>query len=717
MNAKKIRIARKTTVAIVVTVVAWSLIFYMGVLDGFQHGYFCDAIDPSCITPEGFWDQLELSQTIKGSFEATNSHFRGIQLYLTNLAEGESGIVSVTLEDSQGQEVGRGFENLNEAVNDHWFSVFFSAKLNLGEQYNYTITVDGCKGSPCIPVVDGDYMGNYDDEGALLVDVGYAKPTFSFQERVLISLLLFSMWMYVVIVPNVHGRALKKTMRSITVALFMVLCMTWVFLFNSLDDDNVAFKTFDDFSQTLVTGMYHAEVEHGEGAKYGLGRYADYRGEIYAENASLLTDENWDKGYSRTEPKLLLGKAAFLMDVTSPGNYIRFANGDVFRIADRNVSEYDTTIVLETEAPLTPYKYGDIMDARFLDESGKELVYCSISPYMSQYGLQGRVFGYLARYIDEDLRSPIFGLCCAIMAAAVFVSISWLLCRKYNVIFAGCFYGVFFLSPWVINFSRNLYWVEFTWFVPMAIGLFCAWKISDRKYRICSYVAMYFSILCKNLCGYEYVTTVMLGAIAFLLVDLLVSILEKNSHMTKLLFRTTFIIGSAALLGFATALLLHAEIRGEGRLVDGLRSIIVNDVMRRTSGVNLNVASGFRGAELEALTASTWETLCKYFHFSTDVIIGMDKSQFILLCVIPLLIIGNDYRQGKRRVNDLAMYVVMLLVTLSWIVLARTHSYVHTHLNYVLWYFGFVQVCFYIIIGKFAELVKWKNRCGKAVES
>lgn len=25
------------------------------------------------------------------------------------------------------------------------------------------------------------------------------------------------------------------------------------------------------------------------------------------------------------------------------------------------------------------------------------------------------------------------------------------------------------------------------------------------------------------------------------------------------------------------------------------------------------------------------------------------------------------------------------------------HSYVHTHMNYVLWYFGFVQICIYIL--------------------
>ena len=47
------------------------------------------------------------------------------------------------------------------------------------------------------------------------------------------------------------------------------------------------------------------------------------------------------------------------------------------------------------------------------------------------------------------------------------------------------------------------------------------------------------------------------------------------------------------------------------------------------------------------------------------------------------------------------MFIVFLGTTLSWFILGKAHSYVHTHMNYVLWYFGFIQICLYIII-KFA---------------
>ena len=53
-------------------------------------------------------------------------------------------------------------------------------------------------------------------------------------------------------------------------------------------------------------------------------------------------------------------------------------------------------------------------------------------------------------------------------------------------------------------------------------------------------------------------------------------------------------------------------------------------------------------------------------------------------------------------------YTVSFLATISWFVLAKAHSYIHTHMNYVLWYFGFVQVCLYILI-----LLMQKNLCKK----
>ena len=257
-------------------------------------------------------------------------------------------------------------------------------------------------------------------------------------------------------------------------------------------------------------------------------------------------------------------------------------------------------------------------------------------------------------------------------------------------------------------FAQNLYWVEFTWFVPMAVGLYCTLNINNPKARYISYFLAFVSILIKCLCGYEYISAVMMGLITFMLTDLIGAILSRNKGKSILLFRTTFIMGLVALLGFLAAICMHAILRGNGNLLEGIITIFKSDVLRRTAGADLNQLS----ANLwDSMNASVWEVFCRYFHFDTDIIVGIPGKLFQVICIIPLGIFAYDFHNRKLELIEVTLYTVTFFTSISWIVLAKSHSYVHTFLNFVLWYFGFVQVCIYIIIKK----LKYQE-VGKKVE-
>ena len=166
-------------------------------------------------------------------------------------------------------------------------------------------------------------------------------------------------------------------------------------------------------------------------------------------------------------------------------------------------------------------------------------------------------------------------------------------------------------------------------------------------------------------------------------------------------------MGVLALVGFGVAICMHAFIRGEGSIWQGIQRIIEEDVLRRVGGGNLN---DFEPIYWSSLNASVWETLQKYFHFETDVIAGIDANQFLILCLLPVVIFIYDYVKNRLNIEDVVMYVVFFLTTISWFVLGKSHSYVHTFINYVLWYFGFVQCCLYIILKGFLEKVSNRKR-------
>ena len=104
-----------------------------------------------------------------------------------------------------------------------------------------------------------------------------------------------------------------------------------------------------------------------------------------------------------------------------------------------------------------------------------------------------------------------------------------------------------------------------------------------------------------------------------------------------------------------------------------------------------------------SMNASVWEVYSTYFHFSTEIITGVTGNLFPLLCIIPILIFVYEFIKGKKDYQDIFMYSFFFFASISWLCLAKSHSYIHTHMNYVMWYFGFVQVCFYVIVSRIID--------------
>ena len=690
----------------IATIILLAASIAIGPLDIFSHGYYYDEIN----IEEAYEDLGAPVELAKGEYEMhfspSRKHFAGFEILLTNQPSANSGFLYLDIENESGSRLERIKVDLSKIKNETWYKTYSNADLKKNQLYTLRFSVEkNSYAVPALVTIDADYLSSETIDGNIALVYAYRESTFNFPTKVLFILILFSFWLY--LTSSFYGKQNGRCLLS-TAALFifMACVLTWNYMFNSMDNTNTQFNNFQADSEALVTGPMYAELEGTGGLNgYGLGWYYNKFGSNYTNSMLPIDDENWSKGYSKTEPAIIINSNAYTRNCLIDLSEIRFENGDSFKVI--GIKDDGTNIVIKLYSPrlLNPDKYGSLQNAVFINSYGIENAASSLEAYTSQFGLQGKIFRWLVRYIPSSIGGGIdkLQLLCSVATAAVFVTITLLLAVKYNFVMAGTFYFVFWLSPWVVNFARNLYWVEFTWFIPMTIGLVCSLKLDNRRWRIGCYIATFFAIVGKCLCGYEYITSVMMGLILFLMVDFIVALFVHDKKQLYLCFRTIFILGIISLIGFGVAICIHAPLKAGGNLLDGIQAIIKNDVLRRTFGADLNDWA----ADLwPSFNASGWSVLCTYFKFSTNIITGINGNLFPILCCIPLIIFACDYKKNKLNIELVALYIVSFFTTISWLFLAKSHSYVHTHMNYVLWYFGFIQTCLYICINKLCEIYK-----------
>lgn len=663
----------------------------LGPLDIFKHGFYCDLPSYEEINEEDI-QYIDLAQQdYESEFMPIKKYFSGFGINLTNIQTESTGELCLSIYDVNRILLEEINVNLCDIKDKQWFFLYTNTELKKGDVYTLHISAKECQIAPYLQIVSPYCLTDENVSGNLLLGYAYAEPTFTLHQKVLICMLILSLWALICARLTDRKKYLKK-IRLAAIFLFFTAILSWNYMYNSMDNKNIIFGTLS--SDNLVLGMIEAQKDGISIDKdgYGLAIYEN-TSILYSDEMSYPGDNNWIDGYLRNEACICIPANGYTRNVARAGNFVKFSNGELLRIKNIVDDGKWLNVYLESDKFLRKSKYGKLSDIVFYDENYVQLENARFIKYGSQYGLQGKIFSKLGMYMS---RNSLYFLC-SLATAAVFSLIVILLYYRYNLLFSGCFFTVFFLSPWVITFASSLYWVEFTWFIPMAIGLFCAWRIADRKCRFFSYCTAYVAVTVKCLCGYEYISVIMMGMISFLLIDFVVAYIERKKGKQKLLLQTIFILGTVSLAGFVTAVCIHANLRGAGNILEGIKNIIMQDVLRRTNGSDLN---SFEEVYWESLNASVWEVCCKYFHFSTELITGIEGNLFPLLCIVPLGIFVFEYKKRMLNAEMVAMYVVFFFTCISWFVLAKSHSYIHTQLNYVLWYFGYIQVCIYIICNR-----------------
>jgi hypothetical protein len=330
--------------------------------------------------------------------------------------------------------------------------------------------------------------------------------------------------------------------------------------------------------------------------------------------------------------------------------------------------------------------------------------------YLSQVGLQGLVLNWVS---PGDQFYDLLRLITAMLTGAVLATAVFAARRAWGNRAAGVLFVLLALSFWTNGFGASTYWQLWTFLLPILVPLLMWPRLGDgRRKWLRGGALIAFLVFVKCLCGYEFISTLLLGVAAA------VGYHEFRGRIDRRLLGRLVLAMSAGLAGFLAALGLHVALL-MARIGDA--SAVKDRVLERTVSPD-----GIAGvlADARAEQDPLWGWLVQgdstiglwayqFVHYLTDPAIALPARPFAgfgptaytvpiwAFIAVFLLLAAQAYRGRQEDAavqRRLALAAGLgLLGALSWLVLAYGHMINHTHIDAIVFYLPFLPLVFGMI--------------------
>lgn len=316
----------------------------------------------------------------------------------------------------------------------------------------------------------------------------------------------------------------------------------------------------------------------------------------------------------------------------------------------------------------------------------------SFAHYKSAIGTQGFLYAWLYQTFNLKSLKPLY------MLNAIFNAFALIICAfLLGKIFGKSFCIIFFISLFaniVTKIGGSLYFSLAFWILP-AIIVFTLYILLAKNNKISKTmlaplcVTYMLTVSLRASMSYEFITSIILFSLSPFLVSMVYAMLSGTASNPPFLtislskaFKHSLGLFVLACMGFALTFIVHTYIRGGGDLWAGLLDIYHHDFLRRMMGGN---PKDFDPAYSNSLNANALEVIKIYL---TGNLIICNILVCFFICVIET---SKNYRSFY-----ISLILCFAMPALSWFVLGKSHSYIHTHFCFVLWYLGFWASIFYV---------------------
>jgi hypothetical protein len=331
----------------------------------------------------------------------------------------------------------------------------------------------------------------------------------------------------------------------------------------------------------------------------------------------------------------------------------------------------------------------------------------SYTAYESQSGGQGMLFGVLNALapLDPADRLAFFHGFTALLSAVFLALIFVWMYGEFGLLPAVTALVATAFSQWLTLFGRNLWWSLWAFYLPaIVVGRHLSRVDWTRGLRLRSFAAVVFAaVLVKCFFnGYEFIT----AALIMLAVPLVYYSVRHRQGRRRLLAGLSIAAAASAAAILLSAAVLCLQVSAvEGSFAKGAEHIVTT-LLRRSYGD----PSVFPADYAAGLTADPLDVVFtylrgiyldfNYYHRPASDWIANFVFQFryfylvILFAAATAILLLRPPSDRRTSAAVSAALWFSLLAPLSWFVLFKAHSYVHTFLDNIVWQMPFTLLGF-----------------------
>ena len=331
--------------------------------------------------------------------------------------------------------------------------------------------------------------------------------------------------------------------------------------------------------------------------------------------------------------------------------------------------------------------------------------------YMSQPGGQGIVFSLLDKFIplSPKIKLELFYVLTALLSAIALTYIIGWFYEEFGLLASTCVLGSAVLSYWLTGFGKNLWWCLWAFYLPMiaVLSFLKRHRVAENRQFIRFGILIFIAVSIKCFInGYEYMTTAL---VMMMTPCIYYAILDKWNIHQCLKCSLAAVTGSGVAI-FLSIIMLCFQIGAvKDGFMDGVAHVIYS-IGRRTYGN----AEDFPQKYAASLRAGTIDVVIAYLNglffdfnnylslknaFVSNFLLKIRYYYLIVLFgVMSALLFWRS--NSDRRQQDIALILTTwfsILAPLSWFVIFKAHSYVHTHMNFLLWQMPFTLFGFAVV--------------------